>query len=121
MTNYRKILEMHSQGFSQKNIETNVHSGIMKGVGNNCIDPLGNTTYEQSILLAFRIYSTYAQSDIAYEVEIENIDTDQKTDISYVNNIIIILFKDSATQDDKNEVVSAINGEVVGHFDTINQ
>ena len=26
MTNYRKILEMHSQGLSQRNIETNVHS-----------------------------------------------------------------------------------------------
>lgn len=26
MTNYRKILEMHSQGFSQRSIETNVHS-----------------------------------------------------------------------------------------------
>ena len=26
MTNYRKILEMHSQGFSQRSIEANVHS-----------------------------------------------------------------------------------------------
>ena len=26
MTNYRKILEMYSQGFSQRSIETNVHS-----------------------------------------------------------------------------------------------
>ena len=96
-------------------------NGIMKGVGNNCIDPLGNATCEQSVLLAYRIYSTYAQSDVAYEVEIENIETDQETDISYVNNIVIILFKNSATQEDKDEVVPAINGEVVGHFDTINQ
>ena len=26
MTNYRKILEMHFQGFSQRSIEANVHS-----------------------------------------------------------------------------------------------
>ncbi len=96
-------------------------NGVMKGVGNNCIDPLGNATCEQSVLLAYRIYSTYAQSDVAYEVEIENIETDQETDISYVNNIVIILFKDSASQEDRDEVVSAINGKVVGRFDTINQ
>ena len=31
-------------------------SGIIKGMGNNCIDPLGNTTCEQVVLLAYRVY-----------------------------------------------------------------
>ncbi len=33
--------------------------GIMKGVGNNKIDPKGNTTIEQSILLILRVFNEY--------------------------------------------------------------
>ncbi len=33
--------------------------GIVKGVGDNKIDPLGNTTIEQSILLSLRLYNRY--------------------------------------------------------------
>jgi hypothetical protein len=33
--------------------------GIMKGVGNNKIDPKGNTTIEQSLLLILRVFNEY--------------------------------------------------------------
>ncbi len=36
-----------------------VKLGIIKGVGDNKIDPLGNTTVEQSILLSLRLYKRY--------------------------------------------------------------
>ncbi len=35
--------------------------GIMKGVGNDNIAPLGNTTVEQSILLGLRLYNAYVE------------------------------------------------------------
>jgi len=35
------------------------HLNIMKGVGENKIDPKGNTTIEQSILLILRVYNEY--------------------------------------------------------------
>ncbi len=35
------------------------HLDIMKGVGNNEIDPKGNTTIEQSILLILRVFNEY--------------------------------------------------------------
>ncbi len=69
-------------------------NGIMKGVGNNCIDPLGNTTCEQSILLAYRIYSAYAQSDVAYEVEIENINDALLSCIGKTKKDIVNLYGD---------------------------
>ena len=34
-------------------------SGIMKGVGGNRIDPLGNTTREQAIALVLRTYDAF--------------------------------------------------------------
>ena len=40
MTNYRKILEMHSQGFSQRSIEANVHSSLDDDVTNEMLDEL---------------------------------------------------------------------------------
>lgn len=36
-------------------------NGIIKGIGNNYIDPLGDITCEQAIMLAYRIYLKYAQ------------------------------------------------------------
>ena len=94
---------------------------IMKGVGNSRIDPLGNATCEQSILLAYRIYLAYGRTDAAYRAEMENIATDPETGVSYVNNIIVIFFRNGTTQEEKNAVVSAINGEVAGRFDTVDQ
>ncbi len=96
-------------------------NGIIRGIGENRIDPLGNTTCEQAILLVYRVYTSQNEIDTVYELDLENIKTDSETDISYVDNIIIILFKDTADEEDKNDVVDAINGTVVGQFDTINQ
>jgi len=99
--------------------------GIMKGVGNNSIAPLNNTTCEQAILLVYRIFTDRnvlgQKTDVAYETDISYIETDDTTDISYVNNIVLIFFKDTATKEDEDQVVAAINGNVVGRFDTINQ
>ncbi len=38
--------------------------GIVKGVGGNKIDPLGNTTIEQSILLSLRLYNRYGAAAV---------------------------------------------------------
>ncbi len=37
--------------------------GIIKGIGNNTIDPLGNTTIEQSVLLSLRLFNRYQSGD----------------------------------------------------------
>ena len=51
-------------------------NGIIKGIGNNYIDPLGDTTCEQAIMLAYRIYLKYAQYDPNGQKYTENKDSD---------------------------------------------
>lgn len=100
-------------------------NGIIKGIGNNQIDPLGNTTCEQAILLAYRIYSGRSKlgstTDTVYELNTKNVKTDNQTNISYVNNIILIFFENNVSTERKMEIVNSINGTVVGELQTINQ
>ena len=46
---------------------------------------------------------------------------DEKTGIMYINNIVLIFFKEGTTQQQVNEVVSSINGEIVGSIPAIDQ
>lgn len=46
---------------------------------------------------------------------------DEKTGIMYINNIVLIFFKEGITQQQVNEVVSSINGEIVGSIPAIDQ
>ena len=56
-----------------------------------------------------------------YELSEENIAEDEETGASYVNNIVIVYFKDGTTDSEKQSVVDELNGEVVGQLDYANQ
>ncbi len=43
--------------------------GIIKGIGDNTINPLGNTTVEQSIMLSYRLFRRYAKDELGSPIE----------------------------------------------------
>ena len=55
-------------------------------------------------------------SNYDYELSEEHIVTDDETGLQYVNNILIVYFKDSASDSDVSSVVSDVNGKIVGQY-----
>lgn len=64
---------------------------------------------------------TQNSTNVIYSPNPENIVTDTTEGISFVNNMVIIVFSDTANNLDINNVIESINGKVVGKIDTINQ
>ena len=60
-------------------------------------------------------------SNYDYELSEEHIVTDDETGLQYVNNILIVYFKDSASDSDVSSVVSDVNGKIVGQYSESNQ
>ena len=58
---------------------------------------------------------------LVYEPDIDNIVTDLDEGISYVNNMLIIVFDDTASEADIKSVIDSVNGKVVGKIDLIHQ
>jgi hypothetical protein len=56
-----------------------------------------------------------------YELGSDNVQYDEETGVTYVNNIIIVFFSDDCTDEDKRELIDEINGEVVGEIPVIRQ
>ena len=80
------------------------------------------------VLLLFACSNSSDSSDLPksgtnsdYELSEENIAEDEETGASYVNNIVIVYFKDGTTDSEKQSVVDELNGEVVGQLDYANQ
>ncbi len=59
--------------------------------------------------------------DYAYDSQTEAVISQDDSGVEYVSNIVIVYFNDSATENDKQNVVSKVNGEIVGRFDSLNQ
>ncbi|MBQ3055325.1 MAG: S-layer homology domain-containing protein [Oscillospiraceae bacterium] len=76
-------------------------NGIMKGVGNNCIDPLGNTTCEQSILLAYRIFAN--RNNL---VVFDDLEEDDLRDLFSVKDKINTSVKEYTNNDGKIDINS---------------
>ena len=57
---------------------------------------------------------TYDSGKTYEEIEEDNISIDEKTKTKYVNNIIRIYFSNDVSNEKINEIVSSINGEIVG-------
>ncbi len=56
-----------------------------------------------------------------YEPDESAIVYDEYDGISYVNNIVIIYLKPSATEADRNELAARIGGEIVGRIDPLGE
>ena len=60
-------------------------------------------------------------NNVLYSPNEKNIAIDDETGIMYMNNMIIVVFSDNATQAQKDGLVAELNGKVVGKIDLINQ
>lgn len=56
-----------------------------------------------------------------YELKAEAVKLDEETGVHYVNDIILVFFKDSATDEDVDSVVKYLSGSVVGEIPAIKQ
>lgn len=61
-----------------------------------------------------KVTITYDSGKTYEEIEEDNISIDEKTEMKYVNNIIRIYFSNDVSNEKINEIVSSINGEIVG-------
>jgi len=101
---------------------------LITGTSSTTLSPKGDATRAQ-IAVILKRFGNYVvdntvsgqEMDVAYETDVSHISTDDVTGISYVNNVILIFFKDSKTQEDEERIVASINGQIIGRFDTINQ
>ncbi|HZJ78362.1 MAG TPA: S8/S53 family peptidase [Clostridia bacterium] len=62
-----------------------------------------------------------SKSIIVYGSESSNILYDEKDDINYVNNIIIMFFQQGTSNERRLEIIETVGGECVGYMDTVNQ
>lgn len=107
------------------------YHNIMKGVGNNCIAPLENTTCEQAILLVYRTvngdyeeskenddykYDVSETEDSFYELSPEHIAQDEETYLYYTDNIILAFIEDNLTRWEKEEIAKYIDGELIAQL-----
>lgn len=56
-----------------------------------------------------------------YELNENHIAYDSDTNTKYVDNIVLIYFRNDTSNDRRNEIVSSINGKVVGSINGVNQ
>lgn len=56
-----------------------------------------------------------------YTLDESHIKTDEETGITYIDNIIIIIFNNDVSDNRIHEIISSINGEIVGSLNAINQ
>ena len=56
-----------------------------------------------------------------YKVDGDSVVKDEESGISYVKNIIIVTFKDNVSEEKKAEVVSHLNGTIVGSINILDQ
>ena len=56
-----------------------------------------------------------------YELDENHVAYDNETNTQYVNNIVLIYFLEGISEDRRNEIVSSINGKVVGSINGVNQ
>lgn len=59
--------------------------------------------------------------DYSYNVENDAVLINDTSGMGYAGNIVVVYFSPSATEEDKQNVVSRLNGEIVGRLDTLNQ
>ena len=59
--------------------------------------------------------------DHLYSPNVENVATDEETGIMYMNNMIIVVFSDDATDEQITGLATQIDGKVVGKIGSINQ
>ena len=69
-------------------------------------DITSNPTYEELI--------ENVDIDESYDYDESDISIDTETGLTYINNIIIIMFDDECTEAEKAEAINSINGKVVG-------
>ncbi len=93
----------------------------------------GNISVDKTIIIDGNSFLVCAQisihkngnDDVAdrsvYTPDEKNIVTNEELEISYVNNMIIIVFDESASSSDIDKVIESINGIVVGKIKLINQ
>lgn len=85
---------------------------------NNKITIKLTTTNGESIDETINIYYERGKT---YTPDKNNIVTDSETGITYVNNIIKITFASSTTEEQRDEIIKSINGEIVGSINTLKQ
>ena len=56
-----------------------------------------------------------------YEFNEDNVKHDDATGINYVNNILVVFFSDDTTKEDIENVISQLEGEIVGVIPVVNQ
>lgn len=93
-------------------------NGIMRGVGNNRINPLDNVTCEQAILLAYRIYSKYEQYDIVDNVDYEENYNEAWDDELANNEPELQPDIDNNNVDDEDDVSNNTNNEILPSQET---
>ena len=58
---------------------------------------------------------------VIYTPDIESIQLDEETGITYVNNMLIVIFNNDISEDEIKRVVSSVNGKIVGQIPVIDQ
>lgn len=56
-----------------------------------------------------------------HEVDNNHIKVDKDTGITYIDNIILVYFEDDADEEKKHEIISSLNGNIVGHLNVVDQ
>lgn len=56
-----------------------------------------------------------------HEVDNNHIKIDKDTGVTYIDNIILLYFEDDIDEKKKHEIISSINGNVVGHLNAVDQ
>jgi hypothetical protein len=95
--------------------------GIMKGVGDNRINPLGNTTVQESILLVNRLYDGFMDAPTAGTgtgtVNAAPEALDNPVEFSSLEQTELVIEADELASDDDGDILTviAINGQTAPH------
>ncbi len=101
-------------------------AGIFVGDENDNFNPGATMTRAEGATIFVRFAAAYASAgeeeiNSAYDFEADDIDTDEATGITYVNNILLVFFETGASEAQRQAVVEAVDGEIAGRMDTIDQ
>ncbi len=74
-----------------------------------------------NLFAALDIPKHYGQHAVIYQPPAEAAELDEKTGVGYINNIVLIFFKEGTSEEEATKVIESIDGQVVGKIELIDQ
>ncbi len=68
-----------------------------------------------------------ATIDVTYDAgsvyipDVDDINVDSQTGLSYIDNVIVVVFKEDTSESKKKEIINSVNGTIVGQLNGVNQ